>query len=102
MGTYCGNHVLAVVREYSDQAKDGEVTIKKTKEGSCGQMGGCTTAHDDLFALKYESNPPEKEESKPEPPPEPEPETTDASGTGEDTGTTTTEKPAEVVTPPTP
>lgn len=57
MGTYCGNHVLEEVRKASDQAKGGEVTLKKTKEGSCGHMGGCTTAHEDLFQIRYEYQP---------------------------------------------
>lgn len=60
MGTYCGNHVLAAVRENAAQSKDGEVIITPTKEGSCGHMGGCNTAHDDLYQLKYDYQPSKK------------------------------------------
>lgn len=94
MGTYCGNHVLAVVREYCDNAKNGEVTIKKTKEGTCGQLGGCTTAHDDLFQLRYEAAPREEAKAPPtEPEPTPEPEATATEAATETTTTSTAAEP---------
>jgi len=96
MGTYCGNHILEEVRKASDQAKGGEVTLKKTNEGSCGHSGGCTTAHDDLFELRYEYQP--SKEAKDDAAAE-DKEETDAkkeAESSEDTAETTTkEKPAE-------
>jgi len=53
MGTYCKNHVLEEINTAAVQTKDGKVTLKPTKEGSCIHMGGCNTAHDDLYQLEY-------------------------------------------------
>lgn len=63
MGTYCKNHVLAEVNTAAAQTKDGKVTLKPTKEGSCIHMGGCITAHDDLYQLEYVYQP-SKEDKK--------------------------------------
>ena len=55
MGTYCKNHVEEEVKKLE---KSGvKVTRVPTKEGMCVHIGGCNTAHDDLFELKYDSEP---------------------------------------------
>lgn len=61
MGTYCKNHVLEEVNTAAPQSEDGKVTLKPTKEGSCIHMGGCNTAHDDLYQLEYVYQPSKKD-----------------------------------------
>lgn len=82
MATYCKNHVKEEVKELSKTVK-GKITRVPTKEGMCGHIGGCITAHDDLYQLKYDQAPREEKPSK----------KSKAEKTAE--GTTATEKPTE-------
>lgn len=61
MATYCGNHVLEVVREKAPTSEHGAVLLIPTKKGSCGHLGGCATAHDDLFDVRIKYQPTEKQ-----------------------------------------
>lgn len=73
MGTYCGNHIGEAVIENCRKAEHGEVTVKKTKEGTCIHPGGCNTAHDDLYQIRYSYDAKADVESRPESPPPAEP-----------------------------
>ena len=60
MATYCKNHVEEEVEKLEPVTK-GKIERIPTKEGMCGHVGGCNTAHDDLYQLKYEYQPAEKD-----------------------------------------
>jgi len=62
MATYCKNHVKEEVKKLKPVTK-GKIERIPTKEGMCGHVGGCNTAHDDLYRLKYEYQP-AKEDKK--------------------------------------
>lgn len=66
MGTYCKNHVLERVDQYTNQAKNGEVTLRKTNGGTCGHLGGCTTNDLQKYELRYEYQPSEADKAKAE------------------------------------
>ena len=66
MGTYCKNHVLERVDQYTNQAKNGEVTLRKTNGGTCGHLGGCNTNDLQKYDLRYEYQPSEADRAKAE------------------------------------
>lgn len=61
MATYCQNHVLDEIRRLAPNSDQGAVLVIPTKEGTCGHLGGCNTAHDDLFDLRTKYKPTEEE-----------------------------------------
>lgn len=105
MGVYCEIHVLEQIKEYCAKAKNGEVTIKATKEGTCGHIGGCSSGLDERYQLTYEYDAKADAASRPAPPepPKEEPEEEapkEESTTETKTETTATEeKPVEAAPP---
>ncbi len=96
MATYCKNHVEEEVKKLKPITK-GKIERIPTKEGMCGHLGGCNTAHDNLYQLKYDYRPPKesKKDAK-----KSEGMDLDNSGSGNETETfsATGDKPEEPVT----
>ena len=98
MATYCKNHVKEEVKKLESITK-GKIERIPTKEGMCGHVGGCNTAHDDLYRLKYEYPAPKenvKAAKKAEAKAKDEAETT--ASTTEETTSVTGDKPTEEAT----
>lgn len=96
MATYCVNHVNEEVERLK---KLGKVKKAKTKEGTCGHLGGCNTGNLDLVELKCDygikQEAPKVEETAEEESPEEKKPEADMSLDNSGSGTDAEEKPVE-------